>query len=153
MRIGCSLLLGLLLGCAPEHVQPNDPIGEPFWITAGGWTNDAVFMYRDGDQIELRRNDLRVALGTLTASGLSAWSDAVASVDPNAVDNLPVCAPSDGVDTCIDVGIHSDHPLGVCYCTDNPPPDVTQLDAYFGGLASALLECETSEHIVIDLCG
>jgi hypothetical protein len=39
------------------------------------------------------------------------------------------CGISDGSDTCVDV------------------------DAYFTGLATALLECKPSANILIDLCG
>jgi hypothetical protein len=148
------MVLGLLLlGCGrDEPPEPVDPIGELVWVAAGGFDPSCYLeMYRDGERIEFRACDHR-AVGTLTFAGVSAWDDAVASVDPAAVPDFRVCAPADGIDICFDLEGNGDL-FAMCYCAlDPPPPEAVEFDAYFGGLVIALHECESSEHIVIDLC-
>lgn len=138
----------LLLGC--ESDDPPKPIGERVWIAAGGFDPCSLEMYRDGERVELRACDHR-GVGTLTPAGVSAWDDAVASVDPTIVPDLPRCAFVDGIDICFDLEGNGDL-FAMCYCADAPPPEVAEFDAYFGGLVTALHECESSEHVVIDLC-
>jgi hypothetical protein len=155
MRIISSLTLALLLACTPAKDEQPDSIGERFMVIAGGW-DPGIFveLYRDGDEIELRRDSRRIALGMLTPAGLTAWDEAIASVDPALEPDWSTCAPVDGIDSCLDLelGVENSGTWGLCYCADDPPPALTDLDAYFAGLAGALLECQPSAHIVIDLC-
>jgi hypothetical protein len=146
-----SILVVLLCACAPEQTEKDEPIGERFWLAAGGWEWHPVEMYRADDQIELQTDYVRRAIGTLTDEGLTAWDEAVASIDPAVVPDLHRCAPADGVDICVDVE-HESGPLEVCYCAHNPPAEVAELDAFFTGLVEALNQCESSSHLVIDLC-
>jgi hypothetical protein len=147
------MMLGLLLlGCGrDDQTEPPDPIGEQVLIAVGGFESCGPEMYRDGERIEYRACDHRV-VGTLTPAGVSAWDDAVASVDPAIVPDLPKCSGSDGTDICFDLEGNGDV-FAMCYCTlVAPPPEVAEFDAHFQGLVEALLACESTEHIVIDLC-
>lgn len=139
----------LLLGCGRD--DPPDPPGDPVWVMAGG-SNCFLTMSRANERITLFGSCEDHVIGTLTPAGLSAWDDAVASVDPAAVPGLPRCAPTDGIDICFDLEGDGDL-FAMCYCADDPPPpEVAELHAYFEALVTALHDCESSDHIVIDLC-
>lgn len=150
MRASGSIVLLMLLGCQDRQQPTPDPIGEQFWLTAGSFTL-SLAMYRDGDRIELREDDSSRALGTLTPAGLSAWDDAVVNIDPSVVANLPRCAINDGADTCLELDVEGEA-LEFCYCASPTPPEVAGFDPYFTGLAQALLDCESTEHLDVDPC-
>jgi hypothetical protein len=152
MRLECGLLsMVWLCGCATDTVDTSEPIGERFWWAYAA-EGESVEMFRADDRVEYRDNGVRRSIGTLTVEGLSAWDDAVASVDPAMVSALPTCVPLDGADVCVELE-HESGPLQFCYCAiDEPPTEVEQIDAFFGELAYSLSTCGSSSHVVIDEC-
>lgn len=151
MRIDCALLfVASLCGCSSEEDTPPEPIGERFLIAAGG-VESGLEMFRADQQIELRIDGERQAIGTLAPEGLAAWDHAVASVDPALVPGLYRCAAADGVDVCVDVEPESG-PLQVCYCAIDPPAEVAQFNAFFTSLIGLLGHCESSSLLTIDSC-
>jgi hypothetical protein len=153
MRRGCAAIFAALLcACASEGAAEPEPIGPRFWLAAGGFDSTTVEMFRGGDRIELRHSDGYRAIGTLSAEGLAAWDEAVATIDPAIVSDLVQCAPVDGIDICVNVE-HESGPLQVCYCAIDPPPlEVAAFDAFYIGLGEALAQCESSPHLEIEQC-
>jgi hypothetical protein len=151
MRIECAVLcLASLCGCASEATP--EPIGPWFWMATGGFEGgDLVQMFRAGDRVELRGAGVRRAIGTLTTNGLESWEHALSEATSISAMNFEQCAPVDGIDICVDLQ-HESGPLQMCYCAFEPPPELSDFDGFFVSLAQALVQCESSSYIDLELC-